>query len=120
MSTQQSTSTTQGTLFEQPDRPASVPFARGSATSRAAADSIRHALVGLELKVYGAFLEAGADGLTTDKCEEITGLSHQTCSARVNGLANPDRKGGPLLMLSDVQRKTRSGRNAGVYVAVKP
>ena len=118
MSTQHTAKDHQGSLFEVPAPAPSVPFARGSSTSKAAADSVRHAIVGLELKVYQAFVDAGALGLTTDKCEEITGLSHQTCSARVNGLANTERPGGALLVLSDETRPTRSGRKAGVYKVV--
>lgn len=50
-------------------------------------------------------------GLTTDQVEEITGLSHQTASPRVRELAQANR-----IKDSGERRKTRSGRNAIVWV----
>lgn len=90
--------------------PPSVPYARKSATSRAAADSIRPLLSAMEQRVYEAFVRAGPRGLTTDEAEVLLDMRHQTVSARVNGLTN---KG--MLLLTDERRPTRSGRQAGVY-----
>lgn len=91
-------------------RPVPVPYAKNSDTSRAAADSVRQCRGEMERKVYGAFVAAGARGLTTDEAEVVTGMSHQSCSARVNALADRD-----LLVLTDERRPTRSKRMAGVY-----
>ncbi len=96
---------------DQPDL-FSVPFAKGSATSRAAAESMRPCLGEIEARVYRAFQQAGQRGLTTDEAEQVLALPHQTVSARVNGLAKKE-----LLCLTDERRPTRSKRMAGVYRA---
>lgn len=50
-------------------------------------------------------------GVTSDEAEAELELSHQTCSARFNELRNRG-----LIVDSGERRKTRSGRNAAVYV----
>ncbi len=65
----------------------------------------------LALKVYDLIRLAGWEGKTTDEVEAETGLPHQTASARVNELMN---KG--LIERRGIQRPTRSGRKAFVYV----
>ena len=72
----------------------------------------------LQLKVYDLIRLAGWEGKTTDEIEAETGLTHQSCSARVNELANWQENGKPkpLIERRGITRKTRAGRGAGVYV----
>lgn len=87
-------------------------FAAGSDTSEEAAESMAEHVPGLEAKVLAAIVVFGAAGATTDELEAALGMSHQTCSARVNGLAERG-----AIADSGARRKTRSGRRATVYVA---
>lgn len=84
-------------------------------TSRAAAAEITPHLGDLEALVLRT-IQAGkpghAPGMTCDEVEEATGLSHQTASARINGLRAKGR-----VEDSNVLRRTRSGRNAIVWRA---
>jgi hypothetical protein len=80
-------------------------------TSIAAAQQIDDHLERLERLVFDAIVAAGSQGHTCDELERETGLTHQTCSARVNRLMNA-----AWIMDSGLQRKTRSGRNAIVWV----
>jgi len=59
----------------------------GTDTSREAAEAIKGDLGRLQRLVLKAVAEA-PDGLTCKQVEELTGLSHQTASARLNELAN--------------------------------
>ncbi len=93
--------------------PETIPFVRGSETSKQAAESIRHILPHLERVVFDAIKSRGQHGATCEECETATGLPHQTASARIRGLAI---KG--AIALSGAKRRTRSGRHAGVYVSV--
>jgi hypothetical protein len=56
-------------------------------TSRAAADSIEHALGRLEQAVFDAIAAAGEHGATDDEIEVALSLAHQTASARRRTLA---------------------------------
>lgn len=80
-------------------------------TSRQAAESVEPHLERLEEMVLNAILSNG--GATCDEAEALTGLSHQTCSARFNAL-----KGRGLIEQTASFRKTRSGRKACVYCVV--
>ena len=90
----------------------------GVETSVEAAESIKPVLGALQNKVLDAFVAAGPMGLTTEECEGITGLKHQTCSARVNELSKCQP---PYLVLGQdeehriIKRPTSSGRRARVY-----
>jgi hypothetical protein len=53
----------------------------------------------------------GSIGLVCDEAERALGLSHQSCSARFTEL-----KRDGLLIPTDRFRKTRSGRNARVFI----
>ena len=64
--------------------------------------------------VYRTIAVMQHKGMTCDEVERWTGLSHQTASARVNELWMAGR-----LQDSGLRRKTRSGRNAAVYVATR-
>ena len=69
-------------LFNYP-----VAAHNGTDTSREAAEAIRADLSRLHRLVIRTIGEA-LDGLTCKQIEQITGLSHQTASARLNELAN--------------------------------
>ena len=53
---------------------------------------------------------AGQIGLTCDELETLTGMQHQTCSARVTELLAEKR-----IHFTTARRKTRSGKSARVY-----
>jgi hypothetical protein len=85
-----------------------VPYVRGSDTSKAAADSMQRASETIRADVL-AYIREGA--ATCDEVEEGLSLTHQTASARIR----------ELVLLGSVRdsgarRKTRSGRQARVYV----
>lgn len=82
----------------------------GISTSVDAAESMRDHVGRLEGYVLAAIKSTG--GSTCDELEVLCGLSHQCCSARVNGLM---RKG--IISDSGDRRSTRSGRKAIVWVA---
>ena len=106
---------TQPSLFDQPIIPERPPYAASSQTSREAAESIADDVGRLESIVLNCIASAGKFGHTCDEVEQRTGLSHQTASARCRGLVQKGR-----IELNGQKRETRSGRKAGVYVAVKP
>lgn len=91
----------------------SVPFVKGSDTSKAAAESIG-GVVDRDRILILSFIKR-VDGATCDEIEVALGLSHQTASARCSDLKNKFC----LIVDSGERRKTRSGRNASVYVARK-
>lgn len=88
-----------------------APYVRNSETSKEAAEAIRPALAHLEAKVLDAIKASGLKGLTCDECEKVTGLPHQTASARYRGL---EQRG--LIRRTEDKRPTRSGRSAAVYL----
>ena len=95
-----------------PDRePRSVPYTRGSETSRLAAESVRGKLGRIQRQIYEYVGFTGDQGSTCDEAELALGLSHQTCSARFRELT---RRG--WLSKTLEKRKTRSGRGARVYI----
>jgi predicted transcriptional regulator len=57
------------------------------------------------------FEKAGTTGYTTSELEQITGIPHQSQSARVNALAQQG-----FIVKTVVQRRTALGRLAYVYV----
>jgi hypothetical protein len=89
---------------------AGVPYSEPR-TSHAAAETMARPAPMLRERVFAAIVAAGAEGRTTDELEAHLGLSHQTCSPRVNELAHLDR------IRASGMRKTRSGRAAKVWRA---
>ena len=87
------------------------PHVRQSDTSLAAAVSVKESAGTIRAKVLATLKAEGA--ATCDRLEEITGLSHQTCSARVRELVLKGK-----IKDSGRREKTRSGRGARVYVPV--
>lgn len=77
-------------------------------------NDIESRLSDLQLRVYDQIRLAGWEGKTTDEIETVLGLTHQSCSARMNELKN--WKSEPLIERRGITRKTRTGRSADVYV----
>jgi hypothetical protein len=90
------------------------PHVRGSATSKAAADSVAECAGNLRNKVLTCIADTGAAGSTCDEIEQALQLRHQTCSARIVELVNAGK-----ILKTDRTRRTRSGRAAAVYTVKK-
>ena len=86
----------------------STPFADGSDTSEAASRRAQPRAGGDARRILA--LIRSHRGLTCDEVESLTGLPHQTASARIRGL----RSGG-LIVDSGERRPTRRGRAAVVW-----
>ena len=91
------------------------PSVRGSDTSRAAAESMTTSAPTLRTKVLKLIIDAGPRGLTDDEIEAVTGMRHQTASARRWELVRAGK-----VRDSGGRRRTRSGRGATVWVYVEP
>lgn len=83
----------------------------GNRESDEAHHSIRETKAALRNRIVVWIGRRGARGATSDEVEVVSGLSHQTVSARLTeakqlGLVEPDGR----------RRPTRSGRNAAVLV----
>ena len=105
-------------LFAVNTTPAHV---RNCETSLDAAESIKPAVPHLQKRVLDCVAPMPG-GLTCDQVECITGLSHQTCSARFRELASCQPPLIKKLILDDgtfARRKTRSGRAAYVWIATE-
>ncbi len=87
-------------------------FAAGSDTSAAAALSVAADTPRLREMVLFAVRATGDQGMTCDEAEMLLGMRHQTISARFTEL----RDGG-WIRDSGQRRRTRSLRNAAVWVA---
>ena len=81
-------------------------------TSQEAADAIKERAPQIRQRVYEYIHSQGVRGATADEAQQALGLSHQTCAPRVTELAKIGR-----IVRSDERRKTRYGRNAGVYLS---
>ena len=79
-------------------------------TSGEAAESMEASVPRLEGMVLRYIKDQGSRGATCDEAEQGLNLSHQCCSARINGLM---KKG---IIKATTKRKTRSGRNAYVWI----
>lgn len=89
------------------------PYARGSDTSKQAAESVKPCTGTLRARVLGFIADRGEYGMICDELEALSGLMHQTASARVNELMKLG-----AIRDSGRRRKTRSGRKATVWVAL--
>ena len=89
----------------------SVPYARGSETSREAADSVEPYAGAWRGKVLDLIRRSAAQGATCDEVEQRLNLRHQTASARIWELRR-------LGWIQDggVRRLTRANRRAVVWV----
>lgn len=86
-------------------------------TSQEAAEQIEPRTESLRQRILKVIADSGRFGTTDDELEKVTGLRHQTVSARRRELYLL----GEITYLRDfngekVRRKTRSGRNAYVFV----
>lgn len=86
----------------------------GVETSVDAAASMRQPAAVIREKVFNWVEEQGLNGAICDEAEEALGLKHQTCSARFRELEQAGR-----LTKTEDKRKTRSHRNAYVYVSAR-
>lgn len=91
-----------------PEEPGSVAVD----TSQAAAESIKGTAASLRAQVLSEIKSNGIFGLTCDELENMTGMRHQTASARCRELELMK-----LVIKTHVKRHTRSGRQARVYIA---
>jgi hypothetical protein len=83
-------------------------------TSKEAAECIAGIAGTLRGKVYALIAASGEYGMTDDEIETVSGLIHQTASARRRELVDKLH----LIVDSGRVRKTRSGRNATVWIVV--
>lgn len=98
----------------------SVPYARGSETSRASAEALREALSEILGRVFDFIAAAGEEGATCWEVEQGLQMPHQTASARIKDLKDLNR--------IEATGRTRAGRPLGgararpvnVYVALPP
>lgn len=91
-----------------PNKPGHV---KGSDTSKEAAESVVSSAAAMRLKVKAYVGRHGTTGATCDEAECALSMRHQTASARLRELELATE----IIKLDD-KRKTRSGRNAHVYV----
>lgn len=89
-------------------------FVRDSDTSREAAESMHEAAPSIRERIYSWIERRGRFGATADEVEAKSGIRNQTITARIRELELSER-----LTKTEDKRKTRSGRNARVYVASK-
>lgn len=85
----------------------------GNEFSAAAHESVRPTKQRDQARIWSYVESTGESGTTCDAIESALGMSHQTASARVSELKRDGR-----LELNGERRPTRTGRTAGVYVAV--
>ena len=94
------------------------PHVRHSSTSEAAANSIKPSAGSLQRRILD-LVQQHPGGLTRDEVEAVTGLSHQTASARCRELVLLGRletRIDPATGRS-FRRPTRSGRTAEILFA---
>jgi len=86
-----------------------TPGYSNETTSKEAAKSINpHPIIS---KIISELESWGETGCTCDEIEQKLGLAHQTASARLRELSMKQH-----IVDSGIKRKTRSGRNAIVWV----
>lgn len=106
----------QGGLFDQPTAEpyqfyGGTPPHSNPTTSHDAAVQIKPEAATLRARVLDVITKAGDTGATDDEIEQVTGLVHQTASARRRELAL-----GSKIVDSGQRRPTRSGRKAIVWI----
>jgi hypothetical protein len=89
----------------------SLGYARGSDTSREAAETGRASAAVWRSRVLTMFLSR-ADGFTADELCVWFGVQHNTIAPRVCELSQSGQ-----IVDGNKRRKTRSGKSAAVYVA---
>jgi hypothetical protein len=106
-----------GMAYVRPERRAYLrtldrPWVQGSATSYAAADSMRDTAANKRMLVLTMIRVAGIHGLTRDEIADMGKMNPSTVRPRVAELM---ARG--LIAVSDEVRRTASGRSAEVLVA---
>jgi hypothetical protein len=104
----------QTSLFDDPPRspkPARVPFAAGSDTSKAAAESIGLQAPTQRRRVFEFIRETGEHGATDDEGETSLGMRPQSYTPRRGELARA-----ALIRDSGMRRPTASEHAAAVWV----
>jgi hypothetical protein len=118
----------QGSLFDTDGpigaygRPIEHVPHNGTDTSRAAAEMLAPDVERIRDLVYAAIRDAGKDGVTCEEVEGITGLKHQTASARICDLQGREKGGKALprrIADSGMRRNTSGGRPAKVWVTLQ-
>jgi DNA-directed RNA polymerase specialized sigma24 family protein len=95
-------------LFDAP-----VPYAKGSDTSREAAEAMRVRVEILRKGVHLAYIMAGFEGMTPDECAKLLKVSVLAVRPRCTEL----KKAG-ILEPTGERKKNRSGLSASVLRAV--
>jgi hypothetical protein len=93
-----------------------VPFVKGSETSADAADDILPSQMNLRNRLTYIFRHYGKKGLTDEMLEDMTGMKHQTVSARRREM---EQKGVIQKLYVDgkhLKHQNKSGSNAGLYI----
>ena len=98
--------------MNQPDLFDSLPYVPGSATSKAAAESMQPKAGTLRWKVWKWIHWCATNGATDDECQKMLHMDPSTQRPRRIEL---EKVG--LVIKTDRTRPTRSGRHAAVYVA---
>jgi type IV pilus biogenesis protein CpaD/CtpE len=79
----------------------------GEEESEAANESIDDRKAALRAKISDVIVAAGNHGMTSDQVEALTGMRHQTCSARFS-----EMKADGVMVWTGRKSPTRSGRMA--------
>ena len=93
-----------------------VPFVKGSETSADAADDIKPHQMNLRQRLTYIFRHYGKKGLTDEMLEEMTGMKHQTVSARRREM---EQKGVIQKLYVEgkhLKHQNKSGSYAGLYI----
>lgn len=91
-----------------------APFQKHSETSQAAADAILGEAGTIRAMVFGYLVSCKFSGATQDQVSEALDMGPQTACPRLREL---EMKG--AIVKTKAKRKTRSGRQAFVYVAAR-
>lgn len=90
-----------------------LPFVPGSDTSEAAAREMKPTAAADRVRVLKFIRSVGEYGATADEVQVALEMTHQSGSARVSELWHKFK----AIELNGRKRRTRSGSQAGVYIA---
>lgn len=92
-----------------------LPYEKPSKTSKKAARSMVAHAPNQRQRIWEFIHEQGGQGATCDEVEAALDIVHPSCSTRILELRRMGR-----VEFAEERRKTRSGREAEVYVALEP
>jgi hypothetical protein len=92
-----------------------LPYEKPSKTSKKAAKSMVPHAPNQRQRIWEFLHERGGQGATCDEVEAALDIVHPSCSTRLLELRRMGR-----IEFAGERRKTRSGREAEVYVALEP